>query len=189
MTRVVGVVLVIAWLLLGLPEVTTLDVWLDDHVPRPDWLRDVATVISFVLSPGLAALFGVGLAVHAVRKRDARWLVLFGLCWSTLLVRYLYQRVRPIEFPEWSYPSGHTVAVTATAFTAVALLRRGALIATAAVLLIGACRLVMEMHWVTDVIGAVSGVVGVGLLAALQLGLVTSGRDVVPHFRRSRPDS
>src|ERR1041384_2223077 len=44
------------------------------------------------------------------------------------------------------------------------------------------------MHWVTDVVGAVLGVTGVGLLAAMALGLVTSGRELVsPLGRPPRP--
>jgi undecaprenyl-diphosphatase len=66
------------------------------------------------------------------------------------------------------------------------LLRRGVLWAALAVLVAGFARIVLEMHWVTDVIGAVLGVTGAGLLAALALGLVTSGRELVPHLVRPR---
>ncbi|TWP48878.1 phosphatase PAP2 family protein [Lentzea tibetensis] len=192
MTRAVGAVLVISWVLLGLPEVTALDLWVQSRVPRPEWLRTASTFFGYVFGPVVASAFGVGLAVIAYRKKDARlWrgLVLFGLCWGTLLSRYLFRRVRPVDYPQWAYPSGHTVAVAAVGFTLVVLLGRGATIAVTATVLTAASRVVLERHWVTDVIGSVLGVVGVGLLAALALGLVTSGRDVVPHFRRSGPGS
>ncbi|GLZ36171.1 hypothetical protein Lesp02_83580 [Lentzea sp. NBRC 105346] len=189
MTRVVGAVLVISWILMGLPEVTALDIWINQHTPRPLWLVNASYFWGFVFGPVLGAAFGVGLTALAAVKRDPRlWkgLVLFALCWATLLSRYLFRRVRPVEYPQWAYPSGHTVAVAAVAFTLVVLTNRWVIPATIAVAVTAASRLVLERHWFTDVMGSVLGVAGVGLLAALALGLVTSGRDVVPHFRRSR---
>jgi undecaprenyl-diphosphatase len=100
----------------------------------------------------------------------------------------LFDRVRPIEHHLPSYPSGHTVAVASVGFTMVVLAKRGVLWAALAVLVAGFARVVLEMHWVTDVIGAVLGVTGVGLVAALALGLVTSGRELVPHLVRPRRD-
>ena len=186
MTRAVGAVLVISWILMGLPEVTALDLWINQHMTRPLWLVNASYVWSLVFGPVLATAFGVALAVVAVVKKDARGLVLFGICWATLLTRYLFRRTRPVEYPQWGYPSGHTVAVAAVGFTLVVLLHKWLVPAVLAVVLTGASRIVLERHWFTDVLGSVLGVVGVGLLAALALGLVTSGRDVVPHFRRSR---
>ena len=113
-------------------------------------------------------------------------MALHGLCCATLLVRWLFDRVRPVEYHLPSYPSGHTVAVASTAFTLVVLLRRGVVWAALAVLVAGFARVVLAMHWVTDVIGAVLGVTGIGLVAALVLGLVTSGREFVPHLVRPR---
>lgn len=189
MARVVGAVLVISWVLMGLPEVTALDLWVQRELPRPGWLRAVSAAISYVFGPVLATAFGLALGLFAWRRRDARLfraLVLFGLCWATVLSRYLFRRVRPVEFPQWAYPSGHTVAVAAVGFTLVVLFGRGVWLALVATVLTAFSRVVLERHWVTDVIGSMLGVVGVGLLAALALGLVTSSRDVVPHFRRSR---
>lgn len=189
MTRAAGAVLVISWVLLGLPEVTGLDVWAHSALPRPEWLRDTAFVVSLVLGPTIGWAFAAALFVLAWRRRDPRlWkaLVMFALCTATVLMRYLFDRVRPVEYHLPSYPSGHTVAVTAVAFTMVVLVRRGVLWAVLAVLVAGFARVVLEMHWVTDVIGAVLGVVGVGLLAALALGLVASMRELVPHLVRPR---
>ncbi|RAS63079.1 undecaprenyl-diphosphatase [Lentzea atacamensis] len=189
MTRVVAAVLLISWILLGMPEVTGLDVWVHDALPRPDWLRATAYVVSLVLGPTIGWSFAAVLFVLAWRRRDLRlWkaLALHGLCCATVLVRWLFDRVRPVEYHLPSYPSGHTVAVASVAFTMIVLLHRGVLWAVLAVLVAGFARVVLEMHWVTDVIGAVLGVTGVGLVAALALGLVTSGRELVPHLVRPR---
>lgn len=189
MTRVVAALLVISWILLGMPEVTGLDVWVHNAMPRPEWLRTTAYVVGLILGPTIGWAFAAVLFVLAWRRRDLRlWkaLALHALCCATLLTRWLFDRVRPIEYHLPSYPSGHTVAVASVGFTMVVLAKRGVLWAALAVLVAGFARIVLEMHWVTDVIGAVLGVTGVGLVAALLLGLVTSGRELVPLLVRPR---
>lgn len=189
MTRALGAVLVISWVLMGLPEVTGLDLWVHNGLPRPEWLRTTAFVVSLVMGPTIGWSFAAVLFVLAWRRRDLRlWkaLALHGLCCATIVARYLFDRVRPTEYHLPSYPSGHTVAVASTAFTLVVLLRRGVLWAALAVVVAGFARIVLKMHWVTDVLGAALGVTGVGLLAAMTLGLVTSGRELVPHLARPR---
>ncbi|MFD9702301.1 phosphatase PAP2 family protein [Lentzea sp. NPDC059081] len=189
MTRALAAVLIISWVLLGLPETTSLDVWVHDVLPRPEWLRATAFAVSLVMGPTIGWAFAAVLFVLAWRRRDPRlWkaLALHALCCATLLTRFLFDRVRPVEYHLPSYPSGHTVAVASVGFTLVVLLRRGVPWAVLAVLVAGFARIVLEMHWVTDVIGAVLGVTGVGLLAATALGLVTSGRELVSHHVRPR---
>ncbi|MCG8926702.1 phosphatase PAP2 family protein [Lentzea sp. CC55] len=189
MTRAFAAVLVISWILLGLPETTALDVWTHDVLPRPDWLRATAFAVSLVLGPTVGWAFAAVLSVLAWRRRDPRlWkaLAVHALCCATIFTRFLFDRVRPVEYHLPSYPSGHTVAVASVCFTLVVLLRRGVLWAVLAVLVAGFARVVLEMHWVTDVLGAALGVTGVGLLAATALGLVTSGRELVPHLVRPR---
>ena len=194
MTRAVAAALVISWILLGMPEVTGLDVWVHDVLPRPEWLRATAFAVGLVLGPTAGWGFAAVLFMLAWRRREARlWkgLALHAICCATLLTRWLFDRTRPMEYHLPSYPSGHTVAVASVAFTAVVLFKDriswpGLLWAVLAVLVTGFARVVLEMHWLTDVIGAVLGVVGVGLVAALALGLVTSGRELVPHLVRPR---
>ncbi|WP_434448460.1 phosphatase PAP2 family protein [Lentzea sp. E54] len=189
MTRAAAAVLVISWILLGLPETTGLDMWVHDSLPRPEWLRATAFAVSLVMGPTLGWAFAAVLFVLAWRRRDPQlWkaLLLHGLCCATLLTRFLFDRARPVEYHLPSYPSGHTVAVASVGFTMVVLLKRGVLWAVLAVLVAGFARVVLEMHWVTDVVGAVLGVTGAGLLAAMVLGLVTSGRELVPHLVRPR---
>ncbi|HEX7301677.1 phosphatase PAP2 family protein [Lentzea sp.] len=192
MTRALAAVLVISWVLLGLPETTPLDVWVHDALPRPEWLRATAFAVSLVMGPTIGWAFAAVLFVLAWRRRDPRlWkaLALHGICSATVLTRFLFDRVRPVEYHLPSYPSGHTVAVASVGFTMVVLLRRGVLWAVLAVLVAGFARVVLQMHWVTDVVGAVLGVTGVGLLAATALGLVTSGRELVSRLVRPRRHS
>ncbi|MDU0293713.1 phosphatase PAP2 family protein [Saccharothrix longispora] len=145
-----------------------------------------ATVVSFVLSPGLATIALLSLVARAALARDPlvlRAAALLGACWSTVFARHFYQRVRPIDFPKWSYPSGHVTAVAAVAFTAVVLtahlarrhLRAAVALAVAAVGATAASRVVLEMHWFTDTAGAILAVTGVGLLVAHALRLLPLG--------------
>ena len=153
-------------------------------------LTAIAIGGTFLLDPyrnfQLATIALLGLGVRAWLAKDPlvfRIAVLLGLCWVTVLFRHAYRRVRPIDFPKWSYPSGHVTAVTALAFTSVVAcawlahrwLRTVVVLAVTAVVLTAASRVVLRMHWFTDTAGAVTGVVGVGLLAGLALGLVKPG--------------
>ncbi|XVV05544.1 phosphatase PAP2 family protein [Actinosynnema sp. CA-248983] len=142
-----------------------------------------ADVVSLVLSPGLATIALVSLVLRAWLARDVLVLkaaVLLAVCWASLLSRWFYLRVRPVEFDLPSYPSGHVTAVTAVAVTAVVLcahlrpgLVRWAVAASvAAVVLTAASRVVLEMHWFTDTVGAVLATTGVGLVAAFALRLL-----------------
>ena len=189
MTRALGAVLVISWVLMGLPEVTGLDVWVHDGLPRPEWLRTTAFVVGLVLGPTIGWSFAAVLFVLAWRRREPRlWkaLALHGLCCATLLTRWLFDRMRPIEYHLPSYPSGHTVAVASTAFTLVVLLRRG--------VPVGGARgggLGLRAGRAGDALGHRCGRRGAGCdgcraLGRLALGLVTSGRELVPHLARPR---
>jgi undecaprenyl-diphosphatase len=190
MGALVGVVLALASMVLGL-TVRHDPPAVDEGLRRgavalgPGFV-DVSAVVSFVLSPGLATIALVSLALRAFLAKDpllARCAVLLAVCWSTVFARYFYQRVRPIEFPKWAYPSGHVTAVTAVAFTGVVLcawlarrwLKVAAVSACTAVVVTAASRVVLEMHWFTDTVGAVLAVVGVGLVVSRALRLVPVG--------------
>ncbi|MFE2756317.1 phosphatase PAP2 family protein [Actinosynnema sp. NPDC059335] len=190
MIALVGVVLALASAVLGL-TVRHRPPALDRELHQaavdlgPGFVHSAA-VVSFVLSPGLATIALVSLGLRAFLARDAvvaRCAALLAVCWATVFARHAYQRVRPIDFPKWSYPSGHVTAVTAVAFTGVVLcawmarrrLRLAVALACAAVLATAASRVVLEMHWFTDTLGAVLAVVGVGLVVARALGLLPVG--------------
>ncbi|QFZ17394.1 phosphatase PAP2 family protein [Saccharothrix syringae] len=186
----VGVALALASLVLGLSvhrEVPGIDREL--HLVATELDPNVthaAAVVSFVLSPGLATIALLSLALRALLAKDAlllRAAVLLGVSWCTVLARYGYRRVRPVEHPQWSYPSGHVTAVTAVAFTGVVLvgrlahryLRHAIALAATAVVLIAAGRVALEVHWFTDTVGAVLATTGVGLVAAHALRLLPLG--------------
>lgn len=150
---------------------------------------DVAWVLSAVLGPVLPALLGVVLAVATVRSRRSdphragvllRILVVLGVCrLVSVVAKPLFARDRPREYPDWAYPSGHVTSVAATAFAVVLLaawlaprLRRTAAVAAGiAIAICAACRVVLDVHWLTDTAGAVVGVTGVGLVAVAALRL------------------
>ncbi|KOX20220.1 PA-phosphatase [Saccharothrix sp. NRRL B-16348] len=190
MGALVGVVLALASMVLGVTvreEPPALDEGLrQTAVELGPGFAHASAVVSFVLSPGLATIALISLGLRALLAKDpllARCAVLLAVCWSTLFARHAYQRVRPIEFPKWAYPSGHVTAVAAVAFTGVVLcgwlarrhLRLAVALGCAAVVLTAASRVVLEMHWFTDTVGAVLAVVGVGLVVARALGLVPVG--------------
>ncbi|CCH28919.1 phosphatase PAP2 family protein [Actinosynnema sp. NPDC047251] len=142
-----------------------------------------ADVVSFLLSPGMAVITVVSLGLRAILARELlvfKAAVLLGVAWCTILLRFGYDRVRPVVFDLPSYPSGHVTAVTAVAFTGVVLcahlarrhLRKAVLLAVVAVVLTAASRVALTMHWFTDTVGAALATTGVGLLAALVLRLL-----------------
>ena len=190
MGALVGVVLALASMVLGVTvreEPPALDEGLHRAaVGLGPGFEHASAVVSFVLSPGLATIALISLGLRAFLAKDpllARGAVLLAACWSTLFARHAYQRVRPIDFPKWAYPSGHVTAVTSVAFTGVVLcawlarrhLKLAVALACAAVVVTAASRVVLEMHWFTDTVGAVLAVVGVGLVVANVLKLVPVG--------------
>ena len=196
MTRIgTGASLLVAFLILG--------VTVSDTAPGVDRLvadslgggwrhtaGDVAFVVSAVLGPVLPALFGLGLLIGALvahRRGDTRLrglllraAVLLAACRAVSLVKPVFERARPREYPDFSFPSGHVVSVASVGFTLVVLcawlaarrLRAVVWWSVGAVALAAACRIVLDVHWLTDVLGASLGVVGLGLLTATGLGLL-----------------
>jgi undecaprenyl-diphosphatase len=138
-------------------------------------------VLPFVLGMALLAL--------ALRRRQhvglcVRLAVVLVLCRLTsLTAKPVFLRERPRDYPDLSYPSGHVVSVASTGFVLLLLcawlgprlLRRVAAAVAVAVVLSAACRVVLGVHWVTDTIGAVLAVTGVGLLSACALRLLPPG--------------
>jgi undecaprenyl-diphosphatase len=102
---------------------------------------------------------------------------------ASSLLKNVYDRPRPDLIPHldhvssWSYPSGHATSVTAIV-VALALLapppwRRGAAwFAVAAILLTGLSRVMLGVHWPSDVLG------GTMLGAAFALAIAGAGRRV-----------
>ncbi|MGW5052431.1 phosphatase PAP2 family protein [Actinokineospora sp. NPDC004072] len=188
-----GGLLLIAFLVLGMT--------VSDTVPTVDRVAaeslgggweatagDVAFVGSAVLGPVLPVLLGLALLLGAwVRRRDPRVrglllraAVLLAVCRTISLVKPVFERARPRDYPDFSFPSGHVVSVASVAFTLVVLcawlaarwLRAVLWWSVAAVVVAALCRMVLDVHWLTDVLGATLGVVGIGLLTAAGLGLL-----------------
>lgn len=99
---------------------------------------------------------------------------------TSVIGKPLFLRVRPRSYPEFSYPSGHVVAVAATGLCAVLLCvwlaprltRWTATAFAAATVLVAVTRLVLGVHWLTDTIGAMLAVLGTGLVIAAGVRLL-----------------
>jgi membrane-associated phospholipid phosphatase len=153
----------------------------------------VVAVVSDALGPVLPVVALVLLVAAMLREfqrgRPARAeLLLRGIgllvaCRLLSLFKLVYERERPTDDPDYadfSYPSGHVVSMASVALTAIVLcawlapwlLRATIALSVLLVALSAACRVLLGVHWLTDVLGAVLGVTGVGLLAALALRLL-----------------
>lgn len=191
-TLAVGVVLIAAFLTLGALVSGTppaLDVAVADtlgsgwqHTPGA-----IASGVSAVLGPVLPYVFSlvlIGLMVLHLRRGAqptawllARCLVLMWLCRTLSVFKLVYRRERPRAYPDYAFPSGHVVSVACVAFTAIvvclwlapSLVRWVVAVAVAAVVVIMVARVVLDVHWCTDVVGAVLAVTGVGLVAGVAL--------------------
>ncbi|WP_329050139.1 phosphatase PAP2 family protein [Amycolatopsis sp. NBC_01488] len=191
---VVGAVLAAAFVVLGLSvarQPLTLDVEVANALRGvyAEPLGRVAQAGSDVLGPVLPFVLGAGLLALALRRRGhlglfVRLGVVLVLCRLTSLVfKPLFLRARPRDYPDLSYPSGHVVSVASTGFVLLLLcawlwprlVRRVAVAVVVATVLSAVCRVVLGVHWVTDTIGAVLAVTGVGLLSACALRLLPPG--------------
>ena len=196
---VLAVVLLGVFVALGL-LVSTQPLALDRTIAdalQGQWQRPagtVATVVSDVLGPVLPAVFGSVLLIAAAlswRPDQVRAMVLLrvivvlALCRLTSLVfKPLFERARPRQYADLSYPSGHVVSTASTGVAAVLLclwlapklLRRVAVVSAVATVLCAASRLVLGVHWLTDTVGAVLAVLGIGILAALAVRLLPAAR-------------
>ncbi|WP_410617241.1 phosphatase PAP2 family protein [Amycolatopsis sp. lyj-109] len=191
---VIGFALVAAFVVLGLGVARhplTLDVQVANalHGVYTQPLGRVAAIGSDILGPVLPYVLGMALLALALRYRQhtglcVRLAVVLVLCRLTsLAAKPVFLRQRPRDYPDLSYPSGHVVSVASTGFVLLLLcawlwprlVRRVAAAVAVAVVLSAACRVVLGVHWVTDTIGAVLAVTGVGLLSACALRLLPPG--------------
>jgi membrane-associated phospholipid phosphatase len=126
----------------------------------------VIGLVAFVLRRDLrAALYVVATAAGAVLLYD--------------IAKLLVARPRPpggVDLAGYSFPSGHTVATTAVWGALAFLLARGAapwlrwtlLVAAALIaLVVGASRIALDAHWLTDVVGGLA--LGAAWLAVVTL--------------------
>jgi undecaprenyl-diphosphatase len=151
----------------------------------------VTKVVSDLLGIVLPAAVLIGVLVGAILawyrglRREAwlalRVLLVYGVARVTSwLGKPIFVRERPRLYAEFSYPSGHVVAIASTGLAAVLLCRwlapkltRWAAFAFGlATVVVALTRLILGVHWLSDTVGAVLGVLGTGLLAAAVLRLL-----------------
>ncbi|HJQ46469.1 MAG TPA: phosphatase PAP2 family protein [Amycolatopsis sp.] len=151
----------------------------------------VTTVVSDVVGLVLPAVLMVGVLLGAVlawyrgARHEAgialRVLVVYALGRSvSWLGKPLFERARPRTYTQFSYPSGHVVSVASAGLAAVLLcvclaprlVRWVAPAVGVATVLVALTRLVLGVHWLTDTVGAVLGVLGIGLAGASVLRLL-----------------
>jgi undecaprenyl-diphosphatase len=201
---VLGTVLLAAFVALGL-LVSHRPLALDTAIASVlsgQWQRpvgQVASVVSAILGPALPVLFDTVLVIAAVvdwrRHERTRALVLIRIALVVVPCRFVsvvfkpvFLRQRPRQYADLSYPSGHVVSAATTGFAALLLclwlaprlLRCVAMVAVVATVLCAGSRLVLGVHWLTDTIGSVLGVLGVGILTAVALRLLPKPSDPVP---------
>ena len=162
----------------------------DDDVSRwvvdsaPSWLQSAARVITRLGGPVATALVGGGAIVvllRASRRGDALFVAasVIGVTVLVAVLKAVYERARPdtgspIQLPHsYSFPSGHAATAVAL-YGALGILlaerarsRAGAagwLVAAAALALaVGASRVVLNVHFVSDVVAGFA--VGLAWLA------------------------
>jgi undecaprenyl-diphosphatase len=148
--------------------------WGEDHMTSfSQWMLDFVTSFG---STGVIIGFTIGVFVVEMIRRPSRWLPVFlvavtvGQTLMSTGIKELVDRVRPTANPIAhtlgpSFPSGHTTAAAAC-FAAFALvLGRGrsrnvqSLLAGGAVfiaLAVAASRVLLGVHWLSDVIGGLA---------------------------------
>jgi membrane-associated phospholipid phosphatase len=133
----------------------------------------VAGAAVLVAGAGLVLATAAALRHRTVRGLLWRHVVLLAACAAVAATQVLFQRPGPPGAgQDWTYPSGHATVVTAVAVTAIVLCHRAApalvlpvlVVEVLAVVVTTASRVALGEHFPTDVLGAVAGAVGVGLV-------------------------
>ncbi len=148
--------------------------WGEDHMTS--FAQSMLDVVTSLGSTGVLVVATVAVFVFEMIRRPSRWLPLFlvavaiGQTLMSTFVKELVDRVRPTANPIAhtlgpSFPSGHTTGAAAC-FAAFALvLGRGRSRNTQAVLAgvamfvaiaVAASRVLLGVHWLTDVIGGLA---------------------------------
>lgn len=127
-------------------------------------LLDAARVLTWFGHPLVVDVIVLAAVVGLWRRhRPITAIALVGVGAASLIVRALVKefmaRPRPADgfsvATGGSFPSGHTAGAAFVAVAAIVLLRRAwvAVVATAYALVVAASRIVLNVHWLTDVVG------------------------------------
>lgn len=155
----------------------------------------VAQIVSDAFGPVVPSMFAIGLVVgllvcwrRGMRYETGVVLRVLAVLAATRLVSVVFKpvfvRARPRVFPEFSYPSGHVVSISGTGLAATLLClwlapkltKWVVTFFSAATVLCAASRVVLGAHWVSDTVGAVLGVLGVGFLTGWAVRLLPPQR-------------
>jgi undecaprenyl-diphosphatase len=158
---------------------------------RRTWLNPIAMDLTALGSPTLLALFtllAIAWALANGRRGSARHLIVasIGAAALNIMLKHALVRARPTEVPRlvevagYSYPSGHSMASAAILTTLAIVVSRQVrsvryqlvcwLVAALLVLLIGASRIYLGVHYPSDVAAGIA----VGTAWALLLELVAA---------------
>jgi len=163
----------------------------------------VSDIVNAIANPPV--IIGASLATSAARlarydrENALRFAVAVPVAASVAkLLKHAVREHRPRLFdrhPEQSFPSGHSVAISAFAASVVLATRRWWTIPIAAIAIatVNISRIAEREHWAKDVIaGDVIGLVGAGLAAAAAYALqrrVLGARSGVEQGRRGLVDA
>lgn len=172
----------------GRGPVTELDAdvasWVTGEMPAwAEWTARPFTWLGGLVGTGIVTLTGATVLARWGRRRDALLLTVayVGAQLSAAVVKAVTDRPRPsfeapIAVPDSSaFPSGHATGAAAVLLLAAVLIapaaRRTALVTLACVLAaaVGASRVVLGVHWTSDVVaGWALGLAWVGLCLLLR---------------------
>ncbi|MDR3558130.1 MAG: phosphatase PAP2 family protein, partial [Candidatus Pacebacteria bacterium] len=156
------------------PDVAV-NVWLSGLAQAASWLVPSAIYVSNVLSPAVLAVVAIVLSVYFFAKKRWRhfYIVLSSLIGGYFLAEFLKNAIgslRPtdalIKLSDFSFPSGHTTAAAGALILIVYFFAPGmrskpwrwflVVSCTILALFVGASRLVLSVHWLSDVIAGYS---------------------------------
>jgi undecaprenyl-diphosphatase len=204
---------VLAYLVRSNPDVVQADAgvsrWAASHAAQ--WSNDVLKVLTQFGGTELVVGLAVMVAIVEYRRRPSRWIVPFlavvlvGQSVLTNSIKALLDRARPelspaAHFLGPSFPSGHT-ATAAAFFAAAALLvgrargRRAhavlAGVAVAAAVAVACTRVLLDVHWLTDVVAGLALGWAWFAICSLAFGgrLLILGAPIEAAARVSRTDS
>lgn len=156
------------------------------------WLSDVGYARWLIPAAGVVAV-AYGLALR--RWRDGL-LIAFGVTTASVVTRLLkesFDRARPPEGVEllvagFSMPSGHATSSAAFATTLILATHAGGrahrvlrVVGPLFALLVGLSRVVLGVHYPSDVVAGFCSGVGVALLVAAALGFIGRRHAIDPH--------